>query len=134
MKKKLFSAARAKKTKVWERQLMKGFQVAPCQNVNDDKSSGNINADNGDINEIKVEKEPSKLDKETPKQRFQRVAWQVAQQSTARKWTVVLQGTLKNSQIGRCSQESVKDLQNLGKAINEAKKYFKPFPTIKNSS
>lgn len=106
---------------MWERQLMKGFQVAPCQNVNDEKSNGNVNGE-CDINEIKIEKVASRPLNETPKQKFQRVARQVAQQSTAHKWTVVLQGTLKNSQIGRCNKESAKNLQHLGKAIEEAKK------------
>ncbi|XP_065366954.1 transient-receptor-potential-like protein [Calliphora vicina] len=118
---------RAKKTKVWERQLMKGFQVAPCQNVSEEKLNGNVNGE-GDINEIRVEKDPSRPDKETPKQRFQRVARQVAQQSTAHKWTVVLQGTLKDSQIGRCSKEGVKNLQHLSKALEEAKKLILQSP------
>lgn len=100
---------------------MKGFQVAPCQNVNDEKSNGNVNAE-CDMNEIKIEKDASRPGKETPKQRFQRVARQVAQQSNAHKWTVVLQSTLKNSQIGRCSKESAKNMHHLGKAIEEAKK------------
>ncbi|XP_037811373.1 transient-receptor-potential-like protein [Lucilia sericata] len=118
---------RAKKTKMWERQLMKGFQVAPCQNVNEEKLNGNVNSE-CDINEIKVEKDPSRPDKETPKQRFQRVARLVAQQSTAHKWTMVLQSTLKDSQIGRSNKDSVKNLHHLGKAIEEAKKLILQSP------
>lgn len=116
----LITACRAKKAKEWERRLMKGFQVAPIQ-MQEDKSNGNVNGE-GDINEIKIEKEPSRPEKETPKQKFQRVARQVAAQSTAHKWNVVLQGTLKNSQIGRSSLESRRSIQHLNKAIEEAKK------------
>uniref|UniRef100_A0A1I8N2Y0 Transient receptor ion channel domain-containing protein n=1 Tax=Musca domestica TaxID=7370 RepID=A0A1I8N2Y0_MUSDO len=114
---------RAKKTKVWERRLMKGFQLGPVENVNDEKApnNGNVNGA-GDMNEIKIEKEASRPLNETPKQKFQRVARQVAAQSTAHKWTVVIQGTLKNSQIGRSNQDSAKNLQQLNKAIEEAKK------------
>lgn len=91
---------------------MKGFQVAPVQT-----------ADDGDMNEIKVEREPSRPEKETPKERFRRIARTVAAQSAAHKWTVVLQGVAKNSQIGcSASKESYQNLKNLGKAIEEAKK------------
>lgn len=120
----IFAACRAKKTKIWERRLMKGFHMGPVENVNDEKSqkaNGNVNG-YGDMNEIKIEGEVSKPANETPKQKFQRVARQVAAQSTAHKWTVVLQGTLKNSQIGRSSNDSAKNLVNLNNAIEEAKK------------
>lgn len=107
---------------MWERQLMKGFQVAPCQNVNEEKLNGNVNGE-GDINEIRIEKEPSRPATETPKQRFQRVARMVVQQSNSHKWTVVLQSTLKNSQIGRSTKDTARNLHHLGKAIEEAKKW-----------
>ncbi|XP_073813847.1 transient receptor potential-like [Musca autumnalis] len=121
---------RARKTKVWERRLMKGFQLGPVENVNDEKlpTNGNVNGA-GDINEIKIEKEASRPAQETSKQRFQRVARQVAAQSTAHKWNVVIQGTLKNSQIGRTNQDSAKNLEQLHKAIEEARKLILQTPT-----
>uniref|UniRef100_A0A1I8P5H8 Transient receptor ion channel domain-containing protein n=1 Tax=Stomoxys calcitrans TaxID=35570 RepID=A0A1I8P5H8_STOCA len=126
---------RARKTKVWERRLMKGFQLAPVDNVNDENArdgngNGNFNVNGyGDMNEIRVEKVASRPAQETPKQRFQRVARQVAAQSTAHKWTMVLQGTLKNSQIGRSNKEAAKNVEQLGKAIEEAKKLILHVPS-----
>uniref|UniRef100_A0A1A9V4N0 Transient receptor ion channel domain-containing protein n=1 Tax=Glossina austeni TaxID=7395 RepID=A0A1A9V4N0_GLOAU len=112
---------RAKRTKVWERRLMKGFQVMPIQGHNEEQCNGNVNAI-ADMQEIKIEKAASRLEKETAKERFRRVAHTVAAQSTTHKWNLVLQGTLKDSQIGRCNEESYKNLQNLGKAMEEARK------------
>uniref|UniRef100_A0A1B0BHH4 Transient receptor ion channel domain-containing protein n=1 Tax=Glossina palpalis gambiensis TaxID=67801 RepID=A0A1B0BHH4_9MUSC len=112
---------RAKRTKVWERRLMKGFQVIPIQSHYEEQSNGNINAI-ADMQEIKIEKAPSRIEKETAKERFRRVAHTVAAQSATHKWNLVLQGTLKDSQIGRCNKESYKNLQNLGKAMEEARK------------
>ncbi|XP_037951197.1 transient-receptor-potential-like protein [Teleopsis dalmanni] len=111
---------RAKRNKDWERRLMKGFHVGPVQMTLSEKDF-NVNGD-CDMNEIKVEKEPSKPEKETPKERFQRVARTVVAQSTCHKWNVVLSGVAKNSQIGRTTKEGYKDLQHLGKAIEEAKR------------
>ncbi|XP_075166028.1 transient receptor potential-like isoform X2 [Haematobia irritans] len=120
---------RAKKAKVWERRLMKGFQLAPVENVNEENSARNHNVNGvAEMNEIKVEKVASRPPNETPKQRFQRVARMVIAQSTSHKWTVVLQGTLKNSQIGRSNKETAKNVQQLGKAIEEAKKLILQAP------
>lgn len=100
---------------------MKGFQVAPVQVVYED-TNFNVNGE-GEINEIKIEKEPSRDPNETPIERFRRVAHTVAAQSATHKWTVVLRGVTKNSQIGRCSNyHDADNLQHLGKAIEEAKR------------
>ena len=92
---------------------MKGFQVAPVQNLSDALDSDN------EVLEIKIDSHK----KETPKERFQRVARTVASQSTCYKWNEVLRGVAKNSQIGRCANRtSFKNLQQLSKAIEEAKR------------
>ncbi|XP_033153959.1 transient-receptor-potential-like protein isoform X2 [Drosophila mauritiana] len=111
---------RPRRMKVWERRLMKGFQVAPVQNGCEPDAFGNVNGQ-GEMREIKVESIPSKPAKETAKERFQRVARTVLLQSTAHKWNVVLRAA-KDSQIGRCTKNERKSLQNLGRAIEEAKR------------
>ena len=103
--------------KVWERRLMKGFQVAPVQASNEPDVNGE-----GEMSEVKVESVPSRPAKETARERFQRVARTVLLQSSTPKWNVVLQGTLQNSQIGRSTKYQRKSLHNLGKAIEEARK------------
>ena len=107
--------------KVWERRLMKGFQVAPMQASSEQELLSNVNGE-GEMREVKVETVPSKPAKETARQRFQRAARTVLLQSSTHKWNVVLQGTLQNSQIGRSTKYQRKSLCNLGKAIEEAKK------------
>ncbi|XP_030388495.1 transient-receptor-potential-like protein [Scaptodrosophila lebanonensis] len=120
---------RPRRMKVWERRLMKGFQVAPVQTCgNEQDSYGNVNGE-GDMHEIKVESVPSKPAKETAKERFKRVARTVLIQSTTHKWNVALQGTMPNSQIGRCTNDGRKNLHHLGKAIEEAKKLIMLNPT-----
>ncbi|BFG05180.1 transient-receptor-potential-like protein [Drosophila madeirensis] len=113
--------SRPRRIKVWERRLMKGFQVAPVQTSGESDACCNANGE-GDMREVKVESIPSRPAKETARERFQRVARTVLLQSTTHKWNVVLQGTLPNSQIGRCTKNERKNLQNLGKAIEEAKR------------
>ncbi|XP_022229777.2 transient-receptor-potential-like protein isoform X1 [Drosophila obscura] len=113
--------SRPRRIKVWERRLMKGFQVAPVQTSGESDACCNVNGE-GDMREIKVESIPSRPAKETARERFQRVARTVLLQSSTHKWNVVLQGTLPNSQIGRCTKNERKNLQNLGKAIEEAKR------------
>ncbi|XP_017468227.1 PREDICTED: transient-receptor-potential-like protein isoform X1 [Rhagoletis zephyria] len=122
--------SRVKRNKVWERRLMKGFQVAPVQVVYAEDANFNVNGE-GEINEIRIEKEPSRDPNETPLERFRRVARAVAAQSATHKWTVVLRGVTKNSQIGRCSNHHDADnLQHLGKAIEEAKRLILLSPTF----
>ncbi|XP_016974030.1 transient-receptor-potential-like protein isoform X3 [Drosophila rhopaloa] len=106
---------RPRRIKVWERRLMKGFQVAPMQS-----SCENVNGP-GEMREIKVESIPSKPEKESARERFQRVARTVLLQSTAHKWNMVLRAA-QDSQIGRSTKNERKNLQNLGRAIEEAKR------------
>ncbi|XP_023159908.2 transient-receptor-potential-like protein isoform X1 [Drosophila hydei] len=112
---------RPRRMKVWERRLMKGFQVAPVQVSGEQELLSNVNGD-GEMREVKVESMPSRPAKETARERFQRVARTVLLQSSTHKWNVVLQSTLQNSQIGRSTKYQRKSLHNLGKAIEEARK------------
>ncbi|KAH8299649.1 hypothetical protein KR044_004292 [Drosophila immigrans] len=112
---------RPRRMKVWERRLMKGFQVAPVQASSETDLLSHVNGE-GEMREVKVESVPSKPAKETARERFQRVARTVLLQSSTHKWNMVLQGALPNSQIGRSTKYQRKSLQNLGKAIEEAKK------------
>jgi len=100
---------------------MKGFQVAPVQTSSETDLLSNVNGE-GEMREIKVERVPSKPEKETARERFQRVARTVLLQSSTHKWNMVLRGTMPNSQIGRSNKAQRKSLQNLGKAIEEAKR------------
>jgi len=61
-------------------------------------------------------------EQETARERFQRVARTVLLQSTAHRWNVVLKAA-KDSQIGQCAKNDRKNLQNLGRAIEEAKRW-----------
>lgn len=93
--------------KVWERRLMKDFQVAPTI-LDDEQPQEFIPED------------------ENPVQRFRRVAFKVAQQTTSSKWDDVIEavGVKTMSQIGRCrNRKSFKNQQNLQKAMKEAKKF-----------
>ncbi|XP_053966851.1 transient-receptor-potential-like protein [Anastrepha ludens] len=122
--------SRVKRNKVWERRLMKGFQVAPVQVVYAEDGNFNVNGE-GEIDEIRIEKEPSRDPNETPIERFRRVARTVASQSATHKWAVVLRGVTKNSQIGRCSNyHDADNLQHLGRAIEEAKRLILLSPTF----
>lgn len=95
--------------KVWERRLMKDFQVSPTI----------LDATGEEAAEIIPEDE-------NPVQRFRRVAFKVAQQTTSSKWDDAIEGVgcKVMSQIGRCrNRKSFKNQQNLQKAMNEAKKF-----------
>jgi len=73
---------------------MKGFQVAPVQNSCELDAFGNVNGQ-GEMREIKVESIPSRPEKETARERFQRVARTVLLQSTAHRWNVVLKAHVR---------------------------------------
>lgn len=106
--------------KVWERRLMKDFQVAPT--INDD-------APEEDAEEIPED--------ENPVQRFRRVAFKVAQQTTSSKWDDVIEGVgcKTISQIGRCrNRKSFKNQQNLQKAMKEAKKFVEQKSPVQSRS
>ena len=108
--------------KIWERRLMKDFQVAPVDIV--------------DVDESEV---PATEQQENPLDRFRRISKQVASQSAAMKWGDIIQrATIEaNSQIGRCrNRESFKKQQNLMKAMDQAKKLIErsPMPLTPNHS
>lgn len=92
----------AKRMKIWERRLMKDFQVAPVAGEEERDDEGP--RDKGIA-------------------RFRRVAQQVVSQTSSRRWTEAVQG-VTDTQIGRChNRQSFKNQQNLQKAINEAKRF-----------
>ncbi|XP_017839317.2 transient-receptor-potential-like protein isoform X2 [Drosophila busckii] len=110
-----------RRMKVWERRLMKGYEVAPVKTHSEPELLSNVNGE-GEMREVKIESVPSRPAKETARERFQRVARTVLLQSSTHKWNMVLQGTMSNSQIGRSTKHERKQLHNLGKAIEEARK------------
>lgn len=89
----------AKRMKVWERRLMKDFQVGAVEEGTEEKQA----EDKGLA-------------------RFRRVANEVASQTTSHKWSAAVSG-ITDTQIGRCrNRESFRNQQNLAKAMNEAKR------------
>ncbi|KAG5683126.1 hypothetical protein PVAND_012426 [Polypedilum vanderplanki] len=105
----------AKKMKVWERRLMKDFQVAPVEVQEAGEGEENATEENN----------------ETPLERFKRVSKQVASQSTTAKWSEVIRSATieANSQIGRCrNRESFRNQQNLLKAMEQARKLIERGP------
>lgn len=91
----------AKRMKVWERRLMKDFQV-------------------GAIGVDEVEEPEKENDKGLA--RFRRVANQIAHNTTSHKWSEAINSVV-DTQIGRCrNRESFRNQQNLARAMNEAKK------------
>lgn len=103
----------AKRMKVWERRLMKDFQVAPIT---------------GDEEREEVQQP---LDKGIA--RFRRVAQQVVSQTNSYKWTEAVRGVV-DTQIGRChNRESFKNQQNLKKAMHEAKRLFQHYLSLYHS-
>lgn len=101
---------------------MKGFQVIPI--VTEEKLEKDQVLSPDDLREIYVDSSGKIMRpaQETPRERFIRIIRTVIAQSSAYKWNVVLQSTLKDSQIGRCNRQNYRNLQNLGKAIHEAQK------------
>ena len=98
----------AKKMKVWERRLMKDFQVAGVQEEQLDEE---------DEEEAPVN--------ETGLSRFKKAALKVANNSASGKWGQVISdvGVVTNSQIGRCrNRQSFKNQQNLQRAMEEARR------------
>lgn len=100
--------------KIWERRLMKDFQVAPIESQ-----------ENGENSEAPPPSEENPLD------RFRRIGKQVASQSTTVKWSEVIRSATieANSQIGRCrNRESFRNQQNLLKAMEQARKLIDRSP------
>ncbi|XP_026490384.2 transient-receptor-potential-like protein isoform X1 [Vanessa tameamea] len=90
----------AKRMKVWERRLMKDFQVTPVSVEDDGKP----------VHEDSLA-------------RFRRIAKMAAAAASGSKWDQTLAATGISSQIGRCrTRQSFKKQQNLQRAIEEARK------------
>uniref|UniRef100_A0A182JLW8 Transient receptor ion channel domain-containing protein n=1 Tax=Anopheles atroparvus TaxID=41427 RepID=A0A182JLW8_ANOAO len=112
-------AVLAKRMKIWERRLMKDFQVAPV--------------------EIAEQEEEEEEEDANPLARFRRVAKKVANNTTSAKWGQVMTGVGVeiNSQIGRCrNRDSFRQQQQLQKAMDEARKLVErsPLPHSRSSS
>lgn len=100
------SQHQGKRIKIWERRLMKNFHVAPT--INED--------------------EPPQQAKEKGIERFRRVARQVMDQTTSHRWSEAVR-QVQDTQIGRCrDRDSVRNQQNLAKAMNEAKRLVQHSP------
>uniref|UniRef100_A0A1B6EER2 Transient receptor ion channel domain-containing protein n=1 Tax=Clastoptera arizonana TaxID=38151 RepID=A0A1B6EER2_9HEMI len=112
VEKKKESAQVGRKMKVWERRLMKDFQVAPI-NCEDEMES--------------LMAPPP--ENEDALARFRRVAKLAVLSSSQQKWGQVITSVVKASQIGRCNnRESFKNQQNLQRAMMEAKKLVSVSP------
>lgn len=113
------TAVLAKRMKVWERRLMKDFQVAPVE-----------------IAETTEAEAPAPVE-ENPLDRFRRISKQVASQSATIKWNEVIRcATIEaNSQIGRCrNRDSFRNQQNLLKAMEQAKRLIERSPLPQSPS
>lgn len=102
--------------KIWERRLMKDFQVAPVEQPDDVEEVGEPNVNIG----------------ESPLERFRRISKLVASQSANIKWNEVIRGATieAHSQIGRCrNRESFKNQQTLMKAMEQARRLIEQSPS-----
>ncbi|KAL0829972.1 hypothetical protein ABMA28_003436 [Loxostege sticticalis] len=89
-----------KRMKVWERRLMKDFQVAPVAGVDEERPEN-----------------------EDGLSRFRRIAKLAVANTSNAKWDQTLAQTGISSQIGRCrTRKSFKNQQNLQRAMDEARK------------
>lgn len=101
---------------------MKGFQVTSIVS-NEKLENEQLLSDEG-LREVYIDPclKIARPECETPRERFIRIVRTVIGQTSGYKWNVILQNTMKDSQIGCCSRESYHNLENLGKAINEARR------------
>ncbi|XP_045520562.1 transient-receptor-potential-like protein isoform X3 [Pieris brassicae] len=108
-------AVLGKRMKVWERRLMKDFQVAPVSVMDDEGKPANEDA----------------------LARFRRIARMVAAANSNDKWKQTLAATgvsLYSSQIGRCrTRESFRSQQKLQQAIEHAKRLVMRSPLPEGS-
>ncbi|CAK1589000.1 unnamed protein product [Parnassius mnemosyne] len=103
----------AKRTKIWERRLMKDFQVAPVPPLDDDERH------------------------ETALARFRRIAKMAISTNSNSMWDKTLAGVGISTQIGRCrTRQSFKNQQNLQRAMDEARKLVtrSPLPELSRGS
>ncbi|XP_012227231.2 transient-receptor-potential-like protein isoform X1 [Linepithema humile] len=108
-----------KKMKIWERRLMKDFQVA-----------GPVNLADADLQE---EIDLQQHEDESNIERWKRVARLAVLTSAEHRWSQIVKSAVKSSQIGRSnSRASLQNQQSLKRAIEEAKrlKQKSPVPPI----
>ncbi|XP_014469210.1 PREDICTED: transient-receptor-potential-like protein [Dinoponera quadriceps] len=104
-----------KKMKIWERRLMKDFQVA-----------GPVNAAEADLHEEIALQQP---EDENNVERWKRIAKLAVLTSTERRWSQVVRNAVKSSQIGRStSKASLQNQQSLKRAMEEARRIAQKSP------
>ncbi|XP_018307618.1 transient-receptor-potential-like protein [Mycetomoellerius zeteki] len=104
-----------KKMKVWERRLMKDFQVA-----------GPVNPSDVDLQEEIALQQP---EDENNVERWKRIARLAVLTSAEHRWSQVVKNAVKSSQIGKsCSKTSLQNQQSLKKAMEEAKRLTQKSP------
>ncbi|XP_032677800.1 transient-receptor-potential-like protein [Odontomachus brunneus] len=98
-----------KKMKIWERRLMKDFQVA-----------GPVNPSDTDLQEEMSLQQP---EDENNIERWKRIARLAVLTSAEHRWSQVVRSAVKSSQIGKSnSRASLQNQQSLKKAMEEAKR------------
>ncbi|CAG4990478.1 unnamed protein product [Colias eurytheme] len=105
----------AKRMKIWERRLMKDFQVAPVSVMDEEGRPANEDA----------------------LARFRRIARMAAAANSNDKWKQALVATGMSSQIGRCrTRESFRSQQKLQQAMDHAKRLVmrSPLPEMSRST
>ncbi|EGI57349.1 PREDICTED: transient-receptor-potential-like protein [Acromyrmex echinatior] len=104
-----------KKMKVWERRLMKDFQVA-----------GPVNPADVDLQEEIALQQPQD---ENNVERWKRIARLAVLTSAEHRWNQVVKNVIKSSQIGKsCSKASLQNQQSLKRAMEEAKRLTQKSP------
>ncbi|XP_071554324.1 transient-receptor-potential-like protein isoform X2 [Temnothorax nylanderi] len=104
-----------KKMKVWERRLMKDFQVA-----------GPVNSADIDLQEEITLQQP---ENESNVERWKRIARLAVLTSAEHRWSQVVKNAVKSSQIGKsCSKASLQNQQSLKRAMDEAKRLTQKSP------
>ncbi|XP_036148851.1 transient-receptor-potential-like protein [Monomorium pharaonis] len=104
-----------KKMKIWERRLMKDFQVA-----------GPVNPADVDLQEEITLQQP---ENESNVERWKRIARLAVLTSAERRWSQVVRNAIKSSQIGKsCSKASLQNQQSLKRAMEEAKRLAQKSP------
>ncbi|KYM93906.1 PREDICTED: transient-receptor-potential-like protein [Cyphomyrmex costatus] len=104
-----------KKMKVWERRLMKDFQVA-----------GPVNPSDVDLQE---EITLQQSEDENNVERWKRIARLAVLTSAEHRWSQVVKNVVKSSQIGKsCSKASLQNQQSLKRAMEEAKRLTQKSP------
>ncbi|GAB1859857.1 Transient-receptor-potential-like protein [Camponotus japonicus] len=104
-----------KKMKVWERRLMKDFQVA-----------GPVNPADSDLQE---EMDLQQRENENNAERWRRIARLAVLTSAEHRWNQVVTNVVKSSQIGKStSRASLQNQQSLKRAMEEAKRLAQKSP------